>query len=158
MHIDAIGAAIDLRNPKINEIDQLFRQAGFLNGGVHPAQSLETFRRNLGVVDAIDHDEILSLLMDSPCRILAYPERAMIGLVDWAMNSQFPREMVSCEDTLRSSQQLQDSLAEILGGAPGIDIGEIEQQGGGSVAACRPIRQGFPVQTFFSHACDEPAI
>ena len=67
MHIDAIGAAIYLRHPQIHKIDQFFRQAGFLNGDVHPSESLETFGRSLGVVDAIGHDEILSciLLMDS---------------------------------------------------------------------------------------------
>ena len=31
MHIDAIGAAVYLRHPQIHKIDQLVRQAGFLN-------------------------------------------------------------------------------------------------------------------------------
>jgi hypothetical protein len=71
MHIDAICAAIYLRNPQIHEIDASFWKAGFLK--IDSSERLETFRGSLGVVDAIAHDDesFCCLLKDSMCCILA---------------------------------------------------------------------------------------
>ena len=40
MHVDAKGAAVDLRDPQIDEIDQFLRQAAFLDGDIDPAEGL----------------------------------------------------------------------------------------------------------------------
>ena len=58
----------------------------------------------------------------------------------------------------RLSHQPQDALAELLGGALGVDVREIEQQGRGAIAAHGPVRQGFRVQAIFPHARDKPAV
>jgi hypothetical protein len=73
MHIDAICTAVYLRNPQINKIDQFFCKATFLEIDVHSSESLVTFRRNLGVVDAIAHDESSYLPVDGSYRVASWP-------------------------------------------------------------------------------------
>ena len=64
MHVDAVGAAVDLRDAQIDEIDQLFRQTAFLEDDIDATEGLVAFRGDLGVVDAIAHDETLSRWKD----------------------------------------------------------------------------------------------
>jgi hypothetical protein len=74
VHVDAEGAAIDLRNPQIDEIDQFLRQAAFLKRGVHAAEGLEALGRSLGVVDAVAHGGVLVSLKASIVLHLGLPE------------------------------------------------------------------------------------
>jgi hypothetical protein len=62
------------------------------------------------------------------------------------------------DELLLPSYQLQDASSESLGSALGVDIREIEKQRRGSIAIHRPVRQGFPIQTLFSHARNKPTI
>ena len=60
MHVDAERASIDLRNPQVDEVDQLRREAGFLYVNVYAAESLVSAGRGLSVVDTIAaHHEVL---------------------------------------------------------------------------------------------------
>ena len=45
VHLQAEGAAIDLRNPQIDQIDQLFAKAALVQGFLGKAESLVGFRR-----------------------------------------------------------------------------------------------------------------
>ena len=56
------------------------------------------------------------------------------------------------------SYQPQDAPCESLGGAPGVDIREIEKQGPGSVTTHRPIGQRFSVQALFPHTRNKATI
>jgi hypothetical protein len=80
MHIDTIGTAIYLRDPQIDTIDHFFRKTGFSKIDICPSESLEAFRGNLGIVDAIAHDESSYFFEDSHLLCLAQLRRSMIRL------------------------------------------------------------------------------
>ena len=46
MHVDAKGAAVDLRALQVDEIDQRFRKAAFLKGDVDAAEGFVSLWRN----------------------------------------------------------------------------------------------------------------
>ncbi|MNG19190.1 hypothetical protein D3C84_1033230 [compost metagenome] len=64
MHVDAKRAAVDLRDPQVNQIDQLGGQAALLQITVDVAEGLVTLWGGAGVVDSMSHDESLSWLFE----------------------------------------------------------------------------------------------
>ncbi|MNP25146.1 hypothetical protein D3C76_1179410 [compost metagenome] len=64
MHVDAKRAAIDLRHPQIDQVDEFGGQIALLQIAVDVAEGLVTFRGSAGVVDSRSHDGSLSWLCE----------------------------------------------------------------------------------------------
>ncbi|MNV66814.1 hypothetical protein D3C71_1595860 [compost metagenome] len=55
VHIDAIGAAVDLGHSQIDEVDQHFRQAAFLQVRINGAKGFVTVGGGIGIIKAGSH-------------------------------------------------------------------------------------------------------
>jgi hypothetical protein len=73
MHIDAICAAIDLRNPQKHKINEFFWKAAVLQIDVHASESLVACGRHLGVFDTMAHDESSYSLVAGFHRAASWP-------------------------------------------------------------------------------------
>src|SRR5216683_2905366 len=59
MHVDAVGAAVDLRGAQENEVDQCLGQARVRDVHVDTAQGTQAGHRKLLVVETLGHDVLL---------------------------------------------------------------------------------------------------
>src|SRR5437879_10370427 len=60
MHVDAIGAAVELGRTSLDQIEEARLEAGAPHISLEPAQCSDSFRRDLAVVDALIHRRSLS--------------------------------------------------------------------------------------------------
>ncbi|MNN97952.1 hypothetical protein D3C81_2172230 [compost metagenome] len=75
MHVDAVGATIDLRHPQEDEIDQGLGQPAVMQVSVYGAKGLVTVGRSLGVVEASAHGESWIDIFQNRYRAPAWPSR-----------------------------------------------------------------------------------